>query len=163
MGDTSLEQFRQFFIQQRQGMLAGGHFSALGLVPRVIEKGVAEVDLPWREDLIGDPGSRVIAAGPLTALLDTCCALAAATAGDSINFCPTLDLRMDHMRMPEPGKTARARAEAYRVTRSVIFTRCIIYHDDPENPIVHGLANFTPVNFLVAPTRGSEAGEGKES
>lgn len=154
MGDTSLEQFRDFFIR-RQGMLAGGHFNALGLVPIALEKGKAEMDLPWREDLVGDPGNSVIAGGPLTALLDTCCALAAATAGDRINFCPTLDLRMDHMGMPEPGKTLHARAEAYRVTASVIFTRGIIYQDDPERPLVHGLVNFTPVNFLVAPTRGA--------
>lgn len=147
----NLEQFREFF-GKRQGALARGHFAALGLQPRVIEKGWAEVDLPWREDLVGDPGSGVLAGGPLAALLDTCCALAAATAGDSINFCPTLDLRMDHMRMPEPGKMVRAQAEAYRVTRSVIFTRGIVYHDDPDNPIVQCLANFTPVNFLVVPT-----------
>lgn len=160
MAGPSLEQFRQYFIE-RKGALASGHFAALGLVPQVIEKGMAEMDLPWREDLVGDPGSGVIAGGPLTALLDTCCALAAATAGESISFCPTLDLRMDHMRMPEPGKTARARAEAYRVTRSVIFTRGIIYHDDPDDPIVRGLANFTPVSFLVVPTAATLRAEGQ--
>lgn len=160
MGDTSLEQFRQFFIQGH-GLAAGGHFVALGLQPRTIEKGWAEMDLPWREDLVGDPGSGVIAGGPLTALMDTCCAIAAATAGDRINFCPTLDLRMDHMGKPDPGKTLRARAEAYRVTSSVIFTRGIIYQDDPERPVVHGLANFTPVNFLIAPVQ--RAGDEEQS
>jgi uncharacterized protein (TIGR00369 family) len=145
---SPLDQFREFFMARVKSK-TGNHFSALGLECRFIEAGRAGLDLPFKPELAGDAATGIVAGGPMTALLDSCCAIAAATAGDTIAFCPTLDLRMDHMAMPEPGKTLHAEAEAYRVTRSIIFTRGIIYQDDPERPVVRALVNFTPIGSKV--------------
>ncbi|MEX1032752.1 MAG: PaaI family thioesterase [Cellvibrionaceae bacterium] len=152
MGKSSLDNFREFFLQ-RMNSPSDNHFGCLRLQCRFIEAGRAGMDLPYNAQLIGNPASGVMAGGPMTALMDTCCAVAAATATDVIGFCPTLDLRMDHMGLAEAGKMLRAEAEAYRVTRSIIFTRGIIYHDDPERPIARGLVNFTPITHTIIDTQ----------
>lgn len=159
MEKTPLEQFRDFFMT-RQDRPKPGHFGALKLHYRYIEAGRAGLDLPFDPDLVGDPATGAMAGGPMTALMDTCCAMAAATARDPIGFCPTLDLRMDHMGLADPDKTLHCEAEAYRVSKSVIFTRGIIYQDDPERPIARGLANFTPIAYKVMHTPA--AGRGTE-
>ncbi|MCW8196417.1 PaaI family thioesterase [Proteobacteria bacterium 005FR1] len=162
MEKTPLEQFRAFFMEgdQRQ---RPGHFGRLGFRCQFIEIGRAGLDLPFSPELVGDPATGAVAGGPMTALLDSCCALAAATAREPISFCPTLDLRMDHMGLAEPGKTLHAEAEAYRVTQSVIFTRGIIFQEDRSRPIVHGLVNFTPIAFKIggAPQGRDQEGEGE--
>ncbi len=94
-----------------------------------------------------------MANGVMSALLDTCCAIAAATSLEKIAFCPTLDLRMDHMGMAAPDKPLKAEAEVYRSTSSVIFTRGTIFQDeDRDRPIVRALINFTPIKHTILDT-----------
>jgi acyl-coenzyme A thioesterase PaaI-like protein len=157
MEKTPLEQFRAFFMEGMQRPRPG-HFGRLGFQCVSIEIGTAALDLPFGPELVGDPETGAVAGGPMTALMDSCCALAAATAREPISFCPTLDLRMDHMGLAEPGKTLHCEAEAYRVTRSVIFTRGIIFQDDRNRPIVRGLVNFTPIAYNIG---GSPAADAK--
>lgn len=159
MEKTPLELFRDFFME-RQDLPKPNHFGALKLHYRFIEAGHAGLDLPFGAELVGDPATGAMAGGPMSALMDTCCAMAAATARDPIGFCPTLDLRMDHMGLAQPGKTLHCDAEAYRVSKSVIFTRGIIYQDDPERPIARGLANFTPITYkIMDPEVATPSGE----
>lgn len=148
MEKSPLEQFRAFFMDAAPGPRPG-HFGRLGFRCRFIEIGRAGLDLPFSAELVGDPATGAVAGGPITALMDSCCALAAATAREPISFCPTLDLRVDHMGVAEPGKTLRAEAEAYRVSTSVIFTRGIIFQDDPNRPVARGLVNFTPIAYKI--------------
>lgn len=138
----SLDQLRDFFLQPNN-MLAQNHYGQLGLRCRFIEARRAGMVLPYNLALVGNPVTGVMAGGPMTALLDTCCALAAATATDQLGLSPTLDLRMDHMGLAEPGVDLLAEAVAYRASSSIIFTRGIIFQDDPERPIVRALVNFT--------------------
>lgn len=157
MGNMSLDQFREFFIQ-RMNSQTDSHFGQLGLQCSFIEAGRAGLVLPYNPLLVGNPATGVMAGGPMTALLDSCCAIAAATATENIEFSPTLDLRMDHMGLAEAGKDLQAEAEVYRVTPSVIFTRGIIYQDDPERPIVRALANFTPIAHTIVGAQHTEGG-----
>ena len=50
--------------------------SALGFKLRSIEPSKGSILTPWREDLVGDPDTGVIAGGVVTALLDHVCGLA---------------------------------------------------------------------------------------
>ena len=55
------------------------HNKALGLKVIGARKGFASMELGWREELVGNPETGVLAGGPLTAMLDGCCGMAVAT------------------------------------------------------------------------------------
>ncbi len=149
---TPLEHFSDFFIE-RMLEATGNHFGSLQLQNPVIEKGRAELEMPYNEMFVGNPDTRIMANGVMSALLDTCCAIAAATSQEKIAFCPTLDLRMDHMGMAEADKPLRAEAEVYRSTPSIIFTRGSIFQDNNrDRPIVKALINFTPIQHTILDT-----------
>ncbi len=120
----------------------GDHFNVLGLRPEYVERHRVGMSMPYSEALIGDPDTGVIHGGAITALLDTCCGFASATALDDLAMTPTIDLRIDYMRPATPGLTVYADAEVYRVTESVIFTRALAHHGDVDNAIASVVGNF---------------------
>jgi uncharacterized protein (TIGR00369 family) len=105
------------------------------------------LSIPYSEKIIGNPETGVVHGGVLTTLMDTACGFAAVLGQTSPGICPTLDLRIDYMKPAEPGKTIYGKAEAYRVSRSVIFTRGVAYHEgDEDSPIAHCTASFMRLN-----------------
>ena len=79
--------------------------SALGFKLLSVEPSRGSIFTPWREDLVGDPDTGVIAGGVVTALLDHVCGLAIiSTARDATTpfSTATLDLRIDYMRPAAP-------------------------------------------------------------
>jgi len=120
----------------------GDHFHALDMRFTRLEEGKVLAELPYSESIVGNPETGVIHGGALTALLDTCSGFAAISALDDLAICPTMDLRVDYMRAAEPHKPVFASAEAYRVTRQVVFCRGVAYQDDINNPVAHCVANF---------------------
>ncbi len=121
----------------------GDHFSTLGLRFVRIEQGKTVAELPYSEGIVGNPETGVIHGGALTALLDSSCGFAAVAALDELSLCPTMDLRVDYMRPAEPHKPVYAMAEAYRVTRQVVFCKGVAYQDDIDKPVALCVANFT--------------------
>ncbi|MEM6488519.1 MAG: PaaI family thioesterase [Pseudomonadota bacterium] len=130
--------------------LVGLPFSkALGMRLHGAADGVAVLSVPYASALIGDPDTGVMHAGVITALLDTACGSAVLSAAPKapgrgaggasgaqtaasgedgaggIRATATLDLRIDYMRPARPGGRVIARAECYRVTRSVAFARAV--------------------------------------
>ncbi|GAB1263416.1 hypothetical protein NBRC116493_24910 [Aurantivibrio infirmus] len=155
--EMDLEKFREFFMSRMNSGMHG-HFGSLGLVCTFIEDGRAGLDLPYDERFVTNPASGILAGGVITALVDTCCAIASATRAENFGFSPTLDLRIDHMGVAEAGKTVHAEAEVYRTTRNVIFTRGKVFQEDRARPIAHCLVNFTPVAHKVMDSQaGMEA------
>ena len=119
------------------------HCKLLGV--EVVKAAPSELTLsiPYNEHLVGNTETGVVHGGVLTTLMDTACGFAAILAQTNPSICPTLDLRIDYMNPAEPKKTILGKAEAYRVSRSVIFTRGIAYHEgDEQNPIAHCTASF---------------------
>lgn len=115
---------------------------ALGF--RVVEVGPSRVTMktPYREDIIGDPETGVIAGGVITALLDHVCGAAVMAAMAERQGIATLDLRIDYMRGAEPGRDILAAAHCYKVTRSVAFVRAVAYEDSPDDPVANATAAF---------------------
>lgn len=153
MTTAIIDIFRQFF-QQRMTEAQPNHFNTLGIRFISIDVGRAALDLPYGQHLLACPEPEWLAGGPITGLLDTCCAMAAASTMDKLTFCPTLDLRVDHLAIAVPGKTLHAEAEVYRKSRSVIFVRGTIFQDDRDKPVATGLANFTPVEQITRDPSG---------
>ncbi|KIA79189.1 PaaI family thioesterase [Chromobacterium amazonense] len=98
--------------------------------------------LQWREDLVGNPATGIIHGGVITSLVDTCSAIAVTAHLPSIETIATLDLRIDYLKSATPGKAIHCTAECYRLASQIAFTRAVCYHDNPADPIAHGVATF---------------------
>ena len=93
------------------------------------------LEVPWREDLVGDPDTGVIAGGVVTTLLDHTCGLAMSAAAGSEPFSTaTLDLRIDYMRAAAPRAGVTCEAHCYKLTRTIGFVRVEAWQDDRDQP-----------------------------
>ena len=129
------------------------HNSALGLelVSFDRERGVAEMKLPWREDLVGNPETGVLHGGVITSLLDACCGGAVFVKRWDSDPIATLDLRIDYLKPATPKLAVIAEATCYKLTRNVAFVRAIAHHDNREDPIATAAGTFmlsTRGNFV---------------
>ena len=118
------------------------HNKALGLKVVAVRRGFASMRLEWREELVGNPETGVLAGGPLTAMLDGCCGMSVATMLREPKPFATLDLRIDYARPATPGQAVIAEAECYRITSSVAFTRAFAHHGDAADPIAAAAGTF---------------------
>ncbi|MDI6624702.1 MAG: PaaI family thioesterase [Brevundimonas sp.] len=124
--------------------LASGaaHTHALGFVFDGLEGDRVRIRVPWREDLVGDPDTGVLAGGLVTALLDHVGGLAVWIALDRFEPIATLDLRVDYMRAAEPRRDLIAEARCYRLTHSIAFVRAWAFEDGPEDPVAAAQAAY---------------------
>ena len=116
--------------------------AALGfqMVSAADSRGVMHV--PWREDLVGDPDTGVIASGVVTSLLDHCCGMAITAATGERRPTATLDLRIDYMRPAASRAGVTVEAHCYHMTRSIAFVRAHAWDADPADPIATAQAAF---------------------
>ena len=77
-----------------------------------------------------------------TALLDASCGLAVFLAMPNPQRIATIDLRIDYMGPAPPGKNVVCRAECYKLTRHVAFTRAVAYISDPEDAVATAAGSF---------------------
>ena len=118
--------------------------SALGFRLLSVEPSKGSILTPWREDLVGDPDTGVIAGGVITALLDHACGLAVTSMGRRHGFLATatLDLRIDYMRPAAPRSDVTAQAHCYKLTRNIAFVRAHAFDADPDDPVATAQAAF---------------------
>lgn len=137
---------------QRAFIDAVPHNHALGMQIESMERGAAVFRLPYRADLVGNPETGVLHGGVVTALLDACSGAAVFTALPRLSPIATLDLRCDFLRPAEPRRELVARAECYRLTRNVAFTRAVAHHGDPSAPVAAAAGTF-----MLSTKRGDSA------
>ena len=134
----------------------------LGLTVEDAGEGFLVLKLPYSDRIVGTPDTGVIPGGAITTMMDTASGSVMICALDEFELCPTLDLRVDYMRPAEPGKPVYARAETYKVTRNIIFTRCEAYQEGGET-IANCVGTFmrigkeaTPKTYRDVITGGTE-------
>src|SRR5258708_15034368 len=98
------------------------HSKALGIKIIDARRGFASMQLEWREELVGNPETGVLAGRPLTAMLDGCCGMAVAPMLKEPMPVATPDLRIDYAKPPTPGKPVIAEAERDPITSYAAFT-----------------------------------------
>jgi uncharacterized protein (TIGR00369 family) len=116
--------------------------AALGL--RVVDLGPAEATLvlPYAEQLVGNPETGVLHGGAVTTLIDATCGIAVFMKLARLTRIATLDLRIDYLHPATPGKDLLARAECYKLTRSVAFVRALAHHGDPDDAVASAQGTF---------------------
>ncbi len=127
----------------RQFIQALPHCRALGMDILEIGEAWALMALDYDPRFVGDPATGVLHGGVVTALLDTC-------SGASVMLHPTapagtatIDLRIDYLRAAEPHRRLFARAECFRVTRTVAFVRAAAWTRSVEEPVATAAGAFT--------------------
>lgn len=128
----------KFFEMARQV----GHGRALGMRFGAAGGDWAELSLPWREELVGDPESGVLATGVIVSLIDTASGTAVWVTLDRFEPLVTLDLRIDYLRPAAKGEPIVARAECFKLTRRIAFVRGVAHGGDPDRPIAHSAGTF---------------------
>lgn len=123
-------------------LLSHGHPGWLGMRYRAHGSNWTELELPWRDDLLGEPDRPVLASGPIVSLMDMASGLAIwQTRGEFVAIA-TLDLRVDYMRPAKERSAVTGRAECYRLTRSAAFVRGVAHDGDIDDPVAHIAACF---------------------
>lgn len=130
------------------GFCNTGHNGELGLVHHATGDRWLEYRLPWREDLVGETGSGRIAPSVLYSLLDSAGALLPFFVLHRMVAYPTLEFRVDHYRLPEPGKDLIVRGESAKMTEDISFVRGIVHEGDPADPVAVGNGTFMAVRQL---------------
>jgi uncharacterized protein (TIGR00369 family) len=108
-----------------------------------ISEGRAELRVPYRPELVGDPYRPALHGGVLSALIDAAGGAACFSrvqVGDKIS---TIDLRVDYLR-PAELKEVVADAEVLRVGNRVASVDVRVYHpDSPDRIIASGKAVYS--------------------
>ena len=140
------EQPRKFDPSKATSFFTGrGHPRWLGLQYSDHGDDWVELELPWREDLLGEEGQRVLASGPILSLMDMASGMAIWRAMDEFSAIATLDLRVDYVRPAREGASVFGRAQCYRLTRSAAFVRGLAHDGDAGDPVAHIQAVFMKI------------------
>jgi uncharacterized protein (TIGR00369 family) len=123
-------------------MTTAAHAMAVGMEFVSVKDGVGVMRAPWREELVGDPETGVIASGVVTALIDHTCGLAIHSAWGQASPIATLDLRIDYMRPAAPRTGVTAEATCYRMTRTIGFVRAEAWDVDRGDLVATAQAAF---------------------
>lgn len=111
------------------------HNGWLGLQYRDHGEDWVELELPWREDLLGDPRVEVLASGPIISLMDMASGLSIWNRMGEFRAIATLDLRVDYIRPAKARSSVIGRSTCYRLTRSAAFVRGFAHDGDPDDPV----------------------------
>ena len=124
-----------------------GHNGLIGVGYHAHGDDWCELVLPYREALVGDAATGVLASGPIVTLMDMATSISIWLKSGVWRPQATLDLRVDYLRPAEPGKPVYGRGECYKLAKRIAFIRGEAHDGDSTRPVAHvaGTYIFTDV------------------
>ena len=137
------------------------HAALLGIEVECIDGEELTLKLPYQTVLVGDSAAGTLHGGVLTVLLDQTLGMATVCSDASEpSVTPTLDLRIDHLRVAPAGMDIFASARVYKATRKILFVEGFAYCESKDNPIARATGSWVRVadvdlSWLVPPDKGA--------
>lgn len=108
----------------------------VGVRARAIQKGDVTLEIPYRDELIGDPMKKALHGGVISMLADTAGGLAVWSALDDDRIrVSTIDLRIDYL-LPGKQDTLRAHATLVRAGKAVGVADIRLFHASDESATI---------------------------
>ncbi len=119
-----------------------GHGGHLGM--QYVDSGDdwMEIALDWREDLVGDPDTGILASSVIISLMDNATSLSIWIKRGEFSPQATMDLRLDYLRPSPKGARVYGRGICYHLSKSVGFVRGFAHNGNPDDPIAYASATF---------------------
>jgi acyl-coenzyme A thioesterase PaaI-like protein len=105
-----------------------------------------ELALPWSERIAIDADTGLIATGPVISLLDNATGMAVWQRRGVITYQATVDLRLDYLRMPMPGRSLIGRGECYGLKGELAFVRGVAYENSIEDPVAVATGTYMRID-----------------
>jgi uncharacterized protein (TIGR00369 family) len=126
-----------------------GHSGHIGI--EFLEHGAdwVELAIDWKDHLVGDPESGVLASSAIISLMDNATSLAIWTKLGEFRPHVTMDLRLDYLRPSPKGARVYGRGICYHLTHSMAFVRGIAHNGDINEPLAHATGTFIRIGDRV--------------
>lgn len=145
---TQMSRFDPALATQFMGKL--GHGGFLDMNYHTHGDDWVELCIDWREDLVGDPASGVLASAVVISLMDNATSMAIWTKLGEFRPQVTMDLRLDYLRPSPEGARVYGRGICYHLTHSIGFVRGIAHNGDLNDPLAHASGTFIRVGDRIA-------------
>lgn len=110
----------------------------LGLRVARLEEGFARLELPFREEFVGDPMRAALHGGVISMLIDTCGGCAVWTRVEAEDRVSTVDLRVDYLR-PGPLQDLACEGSVVRAGNRVGVADMKVFSvEDPQRVVATG-------------------------
>lgn len=120
-----------------RGMARSGHNALIGMDYGAHGENWCELVLPWRDELVGDTATGIIASGPIITMMDMATSISVWLTSGKFRPQATLDLRVDYLRPATPGRAVTGRGECYKLTKTIAFIRGEAHDGDAAHPVAH--------------------------
>jgi uncharacterized protein (TIGR00369 family) len=109
-----------------------------------------ELAIDWREDLVADTETGILASAVVISLMDNATSMAIWTKLGEFRPHVTMDLRVDYLRPSPSGARVYGRGICYHLTNSIGFVKGFAHNGDPEDPLAHASGTFIRVGDRVS-------------
>lgn len=101
-----------------------------------------ELAIDWREDLVADPDSGILASAVIISLIDNATSMSIWTKLGQFRPQATMDLRVDYLRPSPSGARVYGRGICYHLTHKIGFVRGIAHNGNPDDPLAQASGTF---------------------
>ena len=126
-----------------------GHGGHLGMEYGSHADEWVELTLDWREDLVGDPETGVLASSAIISLMDNATSLSIWNRLGEFRPQVTMDLRLDYLRPSPKGAKVFGRGVCYHLTHSMAFVRGIAHNGNIDEPLAHATGTFIRIGDRI--------------
>ncbi len=108
-----------------------------------------ELAIDWREDLVGDVTTGVMASAAVISLMDNATSMSIWNKLGEFRPQVTMDLRIDYLRPSPSGQRLFGRGICYHLTHNIGFVRGFAHSGDIDDPLAYASGTFIRVGDRV--------------